>query len=207
MAWLNADDMYFPWTFRVVTEIFASSPEVEWITSLYPSVWNAEGILVKVNTKIGFSKELFFKGIYMSSNSYRGDFIQQESTFWRRSLWEKAGSRLSSEFSLAADFELWARFFQHAQLYGVSTQLGGFRYHGKQRSIGEQCYYLMQCEDVLKSYGGKHCSWLESRIRSAGWPLRWPFCHMPSLGFLHEGSNIIYDFKRQSWEHVPVYLA
>jgi len=38
MAWINADDMYAPWAFSVVGEIFATHPEVEWLTSLYPLV-------------------------------------------------------------------------------------------------------------------------------------------------------------------------
>ena len=207
MAWLNSDDMYFPWTFRAVAEIFSKFPEVEWISTLYPSTWNPDGVLASLRVRKGFSQELFFKGVYMRSDRYRDDYIQQESTFWRRSLWEKAGGRLSSEYKLGADFELWARFFRHARLYGVRAVLGGFRYHGHQRSIEERTAYLSDCEAILKAYGGKHCSWLESKLRSAGWPLKWPFCHMPSLGFMYQGTNIIYDFKQQSWILVPIYVA
>src|SRR4051812_44790534 len=33
MAWLNSDDLYFPWTLHTVAEIFSSHPEVSWITA------------------------------------------------------------------------------------------------------------------------------------------------------------------------------
>ena len=31
MAWLNSDDKYTPWAFSVVSEIFSSFPEIEWL--------------------------------------------------------------------------------------------------------------------------------------------------------------------------------
>ena len=33
MAWINSDDMYFPWTLRVVSDIMTAFPEVEWVTA------------------------------------------------------------------------------------------------------------------------------------------------------------------------------
>ena len=36
----------------------------------------------------------------------------------------------------AADFELWLRFFRHAQIYPVDALIGGFRIHGD--SLGLQ---------------------------------------------------------------------
>lgn len=34
-------------------------------------------------------------------------YIQQESTFWRRSLWEKPGSELNASYRDVANFDLW----------------------------------------------------------------------------------------------------
>src|SRR4051812_23755335 len=42
-AWINASDKYLPWAFNVVGEIFATHPEIEWLTSLFPLVWDAAG--------------------------------------------------------------------------------------------------------------------------------------------------------------------
>jgi hypothetical protein len=48
--------------------------------------------------------------------------IEQQSTFWRRSLWERSGARLDAQYNLVAHFELWARFCQHAELYGIAMK-------------------------------------------------------------------------------------
>jgi len=43
MAWLNSDDKYTPWAFQVVGEIFAALPQVQWLTTLFPILWDARG--------------------------------------------------------------------------------------------------------------------------------------------------------------------
>jgi len=58
--------------------------------------------------------------------------IQQKSTFWRRSLWERAGARLDAQYNLAAaHFEPWAWFCQHGESYGSAIPLAGFRFQAR----------------------------------------------------------------------------
>ena len=74
-------------------------------------------------------------------------WIAQESTIWRRSLWEKAGAKLSTGLKAAADFELWLRFFQYDTLYFVSNCIGMFRHRKGQ--ISEQLEaYLSEVDEV-----------------------------------------------------------
>jgi hypothetical protein len=68
------------------------------------------------------------------AGNYR--WIQQESVFWRRSLWERAGGALNEDLPRVADFDLWLRFLRLAPLYHVETLLGGFRHHGD--ALGDQ---------------------------------------------------------------------
>lgn len=82
---------------------------------------------------------------------YRGDIlgcIQQESTFWRKSLWEKAGG-INSDLQFAGDHDLWVRFSKHNHLYVIPTILGGFRKHQTQKSNNMEKYYK-EC-DVIKN--------------------------------------------------------
>jgi hypothetical protein len=65
--------------------------------------------------------------------------MQQESTFWRRSLWEKAGSAIPN-YKLAGDFALWCKFYEHAELCGITYPLGGFRMLEGQRSEDHRAY-------------------------------------------------------------------
>ncbi|WP_198805235.1 glycosyltransferase family 2 protein [Leptolyngbya sp. BL0902] len=156
MAWINSDDMYTPWAFQIVNEIFTTLPDVEWLTTLCPIVWNAAGSPIYCAQRGGYTRQGFFKGENVPDSAwYSLGAIQQESVFWRRSLWEKAGANLDTRYPLAADFELWARFFQHADLYTVSVPLGGFRTHGNQRSVAQAAQYQAEVNAILKDYGGR----------------------------------------------------
>jgi hypothetical protein len=165
MAWLNSDDKYTPWAFSVVADIFSSLPDVEWISSIHPISWNRKGQPARVYFHGGFNRRAFFKGRNLDRAWYGGVFIQQESTFWRRSLWERAGGYVDSSLRLAGDFELWARFYQHADLCGVTALVGGFRRHGSQKTSYLIDAYLTEAEQILLHYGGSHYSKFESILR------------------------------------------
>jgi glycosyltransferase involved in cell wall biosynthesis len=120
MGWLNASDQLHIKSLFAVGSVFAAFPQVEWITGR-PTGFNASGMIVLVKDLPHWSRYRFLAG----ANRY----IQQESTFWRRGLWERAGGQLDSEYRDAGDCELWVRFFRHAQLHSVDALIGGFRPH------------------------------------------------------------------------------
>jgi hypothetical protein len=125
-----------------------------------------------INFSGGFNRASFFKGGNLpSKGSYGRRYIQQESTFWRRSLWERAGGRVDTALRLAADFELWARFYQHADLHGVLSPLGGFRAHGNQKSVLQVNDYMAEAERVLRQYGGRPCRGGEALLRGILWKI------------------------------------
>lgn len=152
MAWINSDDMYCKWAFKAVAEIFSQNKDIDWLTSLHPLTWNSAGIAVNCSLSLGYSREAFYEGRYCGLYPWKKiHYIQQESTFWRRSLWERSGGELSENYQLAADFDLWARFFEYAELYGISIPLAGFRVHSGQKT--EQIVtYLKECELILSRY-------------------------------------------------------
>ncbi len=144
MGWINSDDMHLPWTLRAVGEIFRDFPDVEWITTLQLGNWDWHGFCTGFHTVPGYSRESFADGRNLAWATTvidarkvprdAWDSIQQESTFWRRSLWERAGGYVSHEFGAAGDFELWARFYRHADLVGVGIPLAGFRHQQTQQT-------------------------------------------------------------------------
>ena len=164
MAWLNSDDQYMPGALATVGRIFAKFPEIEWLTSAEPVNMNAQGQPVFVAHLEGFNREAFFRGHWLLGGVGRG-WIQQESTFWRRSLWEKAGGRLDTTYSLAADYDLWARFWKHAKLYGVRAQLGCFRQHDAQRSRVSADAYQAEALAAFRKHGGRPYGALERQFR------------------------------------------
>lgn len=156
MGWINADDMYLPWTLRVVGGIFRDCPEVDWVTSETPMEVTADGLPYTCWRFPGFTKRGFRarENLPGPESPPGAGFIQQESTFWRRTLWNKAGAQFDRRCGLAGDFELWDRFFDHARLYCVNIPLGVFRRHGiGQASVGSRQQYLAECAAVLARHG------------------------------------------------------
>lgn len=148
LCWLNADDMLLPKSLFVVAEIFQTLPSVQWLSSLQPASWDANGRLAEVRNLPGFSKQAFIDGLYLPTTAKKGYWMQQESTFWRRSLWEKAGASIP-DYHLAGEFALWCKFYEHAELYGITYPLGGFRMIEGQRSEDYQSY-MKEANNALK---------------------------------------------------------
>ncbi len=63
-----------------------------------------------------------------------------------------AGSTLRS--TMAGDLELWARFYRHAELWGVRALLGAYRSQPAQKTLGRLERYLDEAEAVLRRRGG-----------------------------------------------------
>ncbi len=156
MAWLNSDDMYLPWTLQSIGEIFSTLPGVDWATSSFPMSCNESGDPVFCRSmENGFSRDGFYRGEnFAGGDWFHTGYIQQESTFWRRSLWEKAGSTMDETLQLAGDFELWARLYKHAELVGIDLPLALFRDQENQKSSVNFQEYVDECHQVLSRYGG-----------------------------------------------------
>lgn len=140
-AWINSSDFYLPWTLKTVGSIFCELPEVSWLTTLNKLVFSEDSYCIRYNSLPAFSKEAFLKGCYLPIWPQGLGWIQQESTFWSKSLWNKVDG-LNSDFSLAADFDLWGRFFDHAELFGVIAPLAGHRFHRDQLSRKNMDYKI-----------------------------------------------------------------
>jgi len=119
MAWINSSDVYMPWTLGTVAAVFRDVPEAQWVMGV-PSYWSNARAVTNINP--------ILRNRYDFLASHRCT-IQQESVFWRRSLWDACGASLSTELSLACDHELWMRFFEKAPLFHVDSILAAFRPH------------------------------------------------------------------------------
>ena len=166
MAWLNSDDLYVPKALDVVVDLFGQLPQVEWLTTQCQLNWDRHGRAVSFFEVPAYSRAGFLRAETLDTKKWHATgWIQQESTFWRRSLWQRAGGHVSTALKLASDFELWARFFEHAELYAVRAPLGGFRMHGDQRSLKAFDDYIAEALSVLARHGGGPAGRWESSVR------------------------------------------
>lgn len=155
MGWLNSDDMYLPWTFRIVADIFSLFPQVNWIQGCN-AWWSDHGVLTEAHR---VPKNIYD---YLLGNYA---WIQQESVFWRRSLWERAGGYINENYRLMVDGELWSRFFLHDSLFTVDCILGGYRMHATNRARE----HLADCRaEMVAIIREMRCGVAEDVLRTAG---------------------------------------
>lgn len=145
LAWLNTDDMYFPWAVETAVKTI-NKYNIDWLTGV-PGMWNKEGYYYNIPFVIPVYYRSFIKrGFYHDKGL---GFIQQESTFWTRQLWEKAGGKTEDQLLYAGDFFLWKTFSKYSDLYTINTVLGGFRKHGNQKTTNMDGYYK-EIKDFIK---------------------------------------------------------
>lgn len=162
MGWLNTDDMLHHKALFAVADMFNQLQDVDWLMG-FPSWYTAKGACMN---EIYYPPGRFYHSPnYISDNLYMkfarwskwrfamDDYssIQQESVFWRRSLWQKAGAHIKEEI-IAYDLELWTRFFLHAQLYTANVLLGGFRVHGNQISLKQKERYMRESYQYIQQF-------------------------------------------------------
>ena len=120
MAWIGSDDMFHPNSFNIVAEIFQNK-DINWLVGA-TTHFDVQGRCVSV------SRSRYFSRAELLSGNYR--WIQQESSFWRRTLYDKVGG-LNAALKLAGDFDLWLRFSRYEKMYICNALLGGFRINNK----------------------------------------------------------------------------
>jgi glycosyltransferase involved in cell wall biosynthesis len=134
MAWLNADDLYHNKSFFIVAEIFQRYHDIEFLMG-QPTTFDEQGRCVYISETRNWSKYDF----YLDKTNW---VIQQESTFWRKKLWDRSGRKINTKYKLAADCELWTRFLinSNARLYMTTALIGGFRKREGQLSTNKEVY-------------------------------------------------------------------
>lgn len=142
MGYLNADDVLLPGALFLVGEVFRTFPEIEWLSGAHTAIREL-GHPISVIPPARWSRWHL-----LSERMER--FLPQESTFWRRSLWERAGGRFDERYRLAGDFELWARFSRYAVPAVIDAPIGCFRFVEGQRSVTQRDRYLREVAEIRR---------------------------------------------------------
>jgi glycosyltransferase involved in cell wall biosynthesis len=142
MAWINSDDLYHRKSFFVIAELFTKNKEINWLVGA-STQWDEYGRGTNIDRSRKFTRYDFLAGDFK--------WIQQESCFFRRTLWDKAGSYMDKSLHYAGDFELWLRFFRFDKLYVTNALIGGFRIRSSnQLSLEGMPKYLEEADMLLK---------------------------------------------------------
>ena len=161
LCWLNSDDQFLPGTLKIIGQYFCDHPECEWVSGDMELRYIAEG-----NT--------FISKAYMNSNwsivnfwvlgSGNCFFSPQPSTFWRKTLWTRAGGYVREDKPNSMDYELWLRFCYSAELAIIPQVLSAATMHGACKSMKNN--YLQRLETIQSVYefAGRHGIPLRRRL-------------------------------------------
>ncbi|HEY4194323.1 MAG TPA: glycosyltransferase family 2 protein [Mucilaginibacter sp.] len=148
MGWLNSDDMLHTLSLFTIGQVFGDFPEIKWLQGI-PNTVDEDDRIVHTAAVYDVDKLFFYQKKHVDAKIY----IQQESTFWRRDLWQKAGDHISTDYKFAGDFELWIRFFQFEKLHNIYAFTGSFRLSKSgQASVENYPAYVDETLHILERY-------------------------------------------------------
>ena len=144
-AWLNADDMYEKGAFQAIAQALRTFPDINWIKGITKNIEEDGTIIRNGCTRIHEQKWLK-KGVY-GRQAY---FVEQDSVFWRASLWKEVGN-IPNKYSLAGDYWLWIQFAHLFPLQSLNIPISIFRKRKEQLSQNITPYKKEQREIIQKT--------------------------------------------------------
>lgn len=124
MAYLNSDDLLLPGSIAYVANYFATHPDVD-------AVYGHRILIDEHDRHIGSWVLPPHDGETLTV----ADYIPQETLFWRRDLWDRAGGRIDPSMRFALDWDLLLRFRDvGAKMVRLPRFLGAFRVHDEQKT-------------------------------------------------------------------------
>lgn len=156
MAWLNADDMLLPGTIAYVTNFFLQNPDVD-------VIYGHRIMVNESDHEVG----RFILPTHDDTILFWGDYVPQETLFWRRSLWEKVGGYVDESYQFAMDWELLMRFQRAgAKFARLPRFLGAFRVHPDQKTLALNHVGVREMARLRQTQHGRNLSWFEIKWQS-----------------------------------------
>jgi GT2 family glycosyltransferase len=158
MAWLNSDDMLLPGTLHLVGKYFAEHPAVNVVYG-HRIIVDEHGMEIGRWVLPRHSNRIL---------SY-ADYIPQETLFWRRSLWDKAGGQVDEQFKFAMDWDLILRLRDvGARFVRLPHFLAAFRVHAAQKTSAQMTDVGYQEMNRLRSrcHGGRRVGQTETYLNT-----------------------------------------
>lgn len=127
MGWLNSDDLLLPGALSYVGRYFAEHPDVD-------VVYGHRVVIDEHDAEIG----RWVLPPHDSEVLTWADYVPQETLFWRRRIWDKAGGAIDESFRFAIDWDLLLRFREAGATFArLPRFLGAFRVHPHQKTSAE----------------------------------------------------------------------
>jgi glycosyltransferase involved in cell wall biosynthesis len=176
MAYLNSDDVLLPGSLAFVARYFAEHPEVD-------VVYGHRVIIDQWDGEIG----RWVMPPHQDDVLSWCDFVPQETLFWRRHIWDRAGGRIDESFRFALDWDLILRFRDAgARFVRLPRFLGAMRFHAQQKTLSQLLTVgEKEMNRVRKRVHGRYVTHREIRRGTFWYLVRHALCHrLYTLGLL-----------------------
>jgi GT2 family glycosyltransferase len=128
MAYLNSDDLLLPGSLAYVARYFVEHPDVD-------AIYGNRVLIDEHDRQIG----VWVLPAHDDEMLTLADYVPQETLFWRRALWERAGGYIDASLRFAIDWDLLLRFRDAgARIVHVPRFLGAFRVHDEQKTGNQE---------------------------------------------------------------------
>ena len=188
VAYLNAGDYYHPRAFDVVLDVMETHP-VDWLTGM-TVLYNERSQVIGCSQPYRYRRRLIRRGLYGPLLP----FIQQEATFWRRSLHRWVDFDRLASLRHAGDAFLWFSFADAHELAIVQSYLGGFKYQRGQISEDKPAYF-----DEMRRFSETPSVWDRTLARID--KRRW--YRASKRRRFDAGHYAVFDLAAQRWSMTP----
>lgn len=199
LAYINSDDVYMPYTFRLVAELFTKF-NIQWLTGIQSRLVENEVISPKRDAVKLFNRQLYKKGYHVGSLL---GWNQQCSTFWSSELFSKVGRKFDETFNHAMDIDMWIRMSNFSELISVEAVLAMMRLHSEQKS---RKINIAEIEINRKSstYGLANYTYRKFIFHLFRIPLLRKLLRL--LWFPMDGKYIVWNVRNSDWEIAKGYI-
>jgi glycosyltransferase involved in cell wall biosynthesis len=171
MGYLNSDDLLMPGCLNYVAAYFAANPDVD-------VVYGHRVIINQDGKEVG----RWILPQHSDKMLIWADYVPQETMFWRRRIWDKAGGRIDEAFQFALDWDLLLRFrAAGAKFVRLPRFLGVFRVHVCQKTSAD-----------LAATGAPEMASLRTRLHGCPMSLQDIRRNMTGYILRHAGYNWLY---------------
>lgn len=125
LAYLNSDDLYFPWTLEVVVEAFRRRPDADLVFGDALGIYDDD-----------HAEELRFQPAVHHHSLLDGGYLIQPAVFWLRQLYQATGD-FDTQFKLAGDLDWWLRVGPQRRFVRVDEMLAIERDHSGAKRLAQ----------------------------------------------------------------------
>jgi len=143
-AWLNSDDYYNPDTLNYVSNQLKNS--------INSTSWLIGGTeRVDKNGNVLFIRYPPSKIDLINTLSWPKNWFPQQSTFWTKKMWEKAGP-LNEKLHYVMDYSLWLSMLSYSKPITTQNILSNYRLHNKAKGSVDRLAPFKETLQVVNSH-------------------------------------------------------